>query len=151
MSKQRLRRRSSECLRCGTLPIRCVTLRRDDLAFGTDMARLKLLQGPGSAIVVCVDMRGSDAECGVPPPRILVTLLLLNEANAVRGDVGAAVQLQGERTLRELFDALPKYWSESQFECFEQCFRMLPSKAMDCVCVCVCLRVCVFVCVCLCV
>ena len=101
-------------------------LRRDDLAFGTDMARVKLLQGPGSAVVVCVDMRGSAAEGGAPHPRILVTLLLLNEANAVREDVAAAVPLQGDLTLRELFDALPKYWSESQFECFEQCFMMLP-------------------------
>ena len=90
------------------------------------MARVQLLQGAGSAIVVCVDTRASAVECDVPSPRILVTLLLLNEQQALRDDIQGLAQQQGQQTLREFFGALPKYWSQPQFECFEQCFGVLP-------------------------
>jgi hypothetical protein len=102
---------------------------RDDLAFGSDTARVQLLPGPGSAIVVCIDTSSKHAEGGTPRPRILVTLLLLNDQSAMREEVKAAaqlLQLREETSFDNLFSSLPKHWTQEHLDCLKQCLLLLP-------------------------
>ncbi len=101
--------------------------RSDDLAFGCDAARVQLTERPGSAVVVCVDAR-CDSAGAAQRPRILVTLLLVNERGALQEEAAHALELhkmQRECSLSALFDGLPKYWSPVHYSCLEQCLLLL--------------------------
>ena len=96
---------------------------RDDLAFGTDMARVQLQAGAGCAVVVCVDTDGQHAH-----PRVLVTLLLLNEQSSMKQDVGLALEqtkMAGACSLRGFFESLPKLWTAAHVQCVRECLLMM--------------------------
>jgi hypothetical protein len=97
--------------------------RRDDLAFGTDMARVQLQAGAGCAVVVCVDTDGQRAH-----PRVLVTLLLLNEQSCLKQDVGLALEqtkMAGGCSLHGFFESLPKLWTAAHLQCVRECLLMM--------------------------
>jgi hypothetical protein len=105
-----------------------ICLIRNDLAFGTDMARVKLQPCPGSAIIICVDTKARNGEMKSPNPRILVTLLLLNDETTIKHDVKThSAYWQENHTeccMNELFEKLPKVWSKHQLKCFMECVSM---------------------------
>lgn len=100
---------------------------KDDLAFGTDMARVQLPAGPGCAIVVCVDTRACGADGQPAHPRILVTLLFLNEHTVVKQDLERAfwqTQLPVDCSLHDFFDSLPKLWTPTHLKCLQECLLL---------------------------
>jgi hypothetical protein len=104
-------------------------LRSDDLAFGSDTARVQLLRGPGCGIVVCIDTSSKLAVGGRPYPRILVTLLLVNEQITMREEAKAVerlLQLRQECSLVDFFGSLPQYWTQEHLDCVRQCLLLQP-------------------------
>ncbi len=102
-------------------------LRSDDLAFGSDTARVQLLRGPGCGIVVCIDSSSKLAAGGRPYPRILVTLLLVNEQRTMREEAKAAarlLQLRQECSLDDFFGSLPQHWTQEHLDCVRQCLLL---------------------------
>ena len=97
------------------------------MAFGADTARILLAEGPGSALVVCVDARAVDGQCEPLRPRILVTLLLVDQQGALQEALQGIRQRTAQTgcSLDALFEALPKLWSQEQMDCVQQCVALL--------------------------